>query len=232
MKKAFITIIAMLIPLTITAQSKKSLIKLKDGTEIKGIIKAIDPTDAVTLVIGGIETKIKMNTISCIEDIDDNTSSSKESNSITNEPVNRQQAFVEDTLKNFKGFLLERGNNVYVYYSNTDNDNVLQYDKKGAEVIKVFLKADGFWNVVDDMKNAHFTINYCVDTHRQDKAILTISSWRCGKVQHLKGDSTNESIKENEEVAKRFYEKAIKPLQKKIEMGKLPKKWVEDFTIK
>lgn len=54
--KKLLVFILILLPLLTNAQNKRSLLKLKDGTEIKGIIKAIDPTDAVTIAIGGIDT--------------------------------------------------------------------------------------------------------------------------------------------------------------------------------
>lgn len=54
---------AMLLPVGLMAQTKTSVVKLKSGTEIKGVIKAIDPTDAVTIEVAGIETTIKMDQI-------------------------------------------------------------------------------------------------------------------------------------------------------------------------
>ena len=42
------------------AQDKQSVVTLKNGTVLTGIIKAIDPADALTIVIGGVETTIKM----------------------------------------------------------------------------------------------------------------------------------------------------------------------------
>ena len=78
--KKLLVFILILLPLLTNAQNKRSLLKLKDGTEIKGIIKAIDPTDAVTIAIGGIDTKIKMSTIASIEDLDDITIIQEEPN--------------------------------------------------------------------------------------------------------------------------------------------------------
>lgn len=222
--KSCLFLLMLMFPIMATAQSKRSMLKLKDGTEIKGVIKAIDPTDAVTITIGGIDTKIKMSTIASIEDLDDV--------STTKEQVERKMVIAEDPLKDFKGFLLAKGNNVYVYYSHSDGNENVRYDKEAAKVIKDNLKADGFWNVVDNMNEAHFTINYCVNTFWRDKSILTISSWRTGAVQHLKGTTSNESVGENVVIAQHFYEKAIKPLQKKIEKGHLSKSWIKDFTVK
>lgn len=64
----FLTAITSL-PKTAMAQSRMSIVKLKSGTEIKGVIKSIDPTDAITLEIAGIETKIKMDQIQLVEEV-------------------------------------------------------------------------------------------------------------------------------------------------------------------
>lgn len=153
--KKLLVFILILLPLLTNAQNKRSLLKLKDGTEIKGIIKAIDPTDAVTIAIGGIDTKIKMSTIASIEDLDDITIIQEEPTPAIDKQVIIEKVVVEDPLKDFKGFLLAKGNNVYVYYANTDQDAEAKYDKAGAAVIEGMIKSDGFWNVVDNMQEAH-----------------------------------------------------------------------------
>lgn len=224
--RKLLLLFTLFISLTISAQEKQSIVKLKNGTALKGVIKSIDPTDAVVISIAGVETRLKFNSISSIEEVESNTAPTPE------EKVEKVMVKVEDPLKEFKGFLLAKGNNVYVYYSHSDGNDNVRYDRDAANVIKNNLKTDGFWNVVDNMNEAHFTINYCVNTDGRDKSILTISSWRTGKVQHLKGTTSNESVGSNIIIAQHFYEEAIKPLQKKISMNKLPKKWVEDFTIK
>ena len=73
MKKIIIFLIAM-IPLVASAQEKQSVVTLKNGTELKGVIKAIDPTDALTIVIAGIETKIKMADVAKVEELASNSS--------------------------------------------------------------------------------------------------------------------------------------------------------------
>ena len=230
--KKLLVFILILLPLLTNAQSKRSLLKLKDGTEIKGIIKAIDPTDAVTIAIGGIDTKIKMSTIASIEDLYDIPTIQEEPAPPIDKQVIIEKVVVEDPLKDFKGFLLAKGNNVYVYYANTDQDAEAKYDKAGAAVIGGMIKSDGFWNVVDNMQDAHFTINYVVDTRRSDKAVLSISSWRSGKARSLGFKDTSESVEDNSERARKYYKHIIRPLQKKIEKGHLSKSWIEDFTVK
>lgn len=59
----------MLSPMLAIAQEKISVVTLKNGTELKGTIKAIDPTDALTMVIAGIETSIKMADVAKIEEV-------------------------------------------------------------------------------------------------------------------------------------------------------------------
>ena len=58
-----------LFPLMASAQNGQSVVTLKSGTELKGTIKAIDPTDALTIVIAGVEAKIKMTDIARIEEV-------------------------------------------------------------------------------------------------------------------------------------------------------------------
>ncbi|MBR3655874.1 MAG: hypothetical protein IKN58_01690 [Prevotella sp.] len=67
MKKLLFLLIALL-PLLASAQSGQSVVTLKNGTELKGTIKAIDPTDALTIVIAGVEAKIKMSDVARIEE--------------------------------------------------------------------------------------------------------------------------------------------------------------------
>jgi large subunit ribosomal protein L1 len=88
-------------------------------------------------------------------------------------------------------------------------------------VIKSLLKKDGFWNVVDKMNQAHFTINFCVITRGSDNAQLSVSSWRTGKIHNLGYEGTSEDLLKNNVVAQHFYKKAIRKLQQKIEKGKV-----------
>ena len=231
MKKLLFFLIA-IIPLITNAQKKQSVVTLKSGTKIIGVISSIDPTDAVIISIGGVETNIKFDTIQSIEEADNNSRFHIESTSAKEKQGETVKVPIEDPLKNYKGFLLSKGNNVYVYYSNTEGDKNAKYDKEGGMVIRSLIKSDGFWNVVDDMNQAHFTINYCVDTNGRDKANLSISSWRTGKSHLLDSRKTNESVSKNNAVAFDFYMKEIKSLQKKIEKGSISKTLVNDFTIK
>lgn len=226
------------------AQKGISSVILKNGTVLKGIIKTIDPTDAVTIEISGVETKIKMDNIALIEAADQ-----KEHDPHSQEvKTERVVVMPEDPLVGFKGFLLEKGNNVYVY--GDDND----YEKMGAEEIKKLLILDGFWNVVDKISDAHFTINYLIESpnsqtvkgwntsnfHQSkikrdpESVFLTISSWRSDAAHPLKYDKIENifSPRHNIQMAKKLYNKAIVPLQEDIEKGKLSSRIKKKFTIK
>lgn len=225
--KKLLLVLFILLPLIASAQSGLSAVTLKNGTVLKGIIKQIDSTDAITIDIAGIETKIKMNDVQQIEPIDITVP-----NTHGNKSVEIQKVAVSDPLKDYKGFLLAKGNSVYIYSANSDEDPLAKYNTAGANAIKALLKADGFWNVVDHIQQAHFTINYIVDTSRSDYAYLSVSSWRTGKSIIIDKSGTNESIDKNRELAKKFYRKGIVPLQRKIEKGNISKNIITDFTIK
>ena len=225
--KKLLVLLMLLLPLMANAQDKLSVVKLKNGTQLKGVIKSIDPTDAVVMDIAGVETTLKFDSVLSIEALDINNQIPE-----TNKQFYVEKIPVEDPLKDYKGFLLGKGNNVYIHHSNSDENPNAKYDKEGAIVLRALLKKDGFWNVVDNMFDAHFVISYGVVTTKSDKANLSISSWRINKVHILDSRGTNESVLKNNIVAQDFYNGPIKSLQKKIEKGKLSKKLIEDFTIK
>ena len=82
------------------------------------------------------------------------------------------------------------------------------------------------------MQQAHFTISYFVYLTGRDKATLSVSSWRTGNTKVLNQYNTNEYVKNNIEVVRKFYSNEVIPLQRKIENNKLSKRMIEDFTIK
>ena len=63
MKKIFLLIVAIVLTLMANAQSKQSKIVLKNGTELTGTIKSIDPTDVIKIVISNNETTIKFSEV-------------------------------------------------------------------------------------------------------------------------------------------------------------------------
>jgi len=231
--KKLLFFLLLLIPILSYAQNRQVKVSLRNGASVEGTVKEFDALDHITIIVGDVETTIPMSQVAYVSNIEEKTSKGIESSSQQkSESKEYVKVVVEDPLKDFKGFLLEKGNNVYVNYSNSDEDKNATYDKEGAMVIRALLKRDGFWNVVDKEINAHFTFHYRVNTHYSDKAQLYIYSFRTDKALFLEQSRTSESESKNNVVARHFYENEIKSLQKKIEKGKVSKKIREDFTIK
>ena len=67
--RKLLLLFTLFISLTIGAQEKQSIVKLKNGTVLKGVIRSIDPTDVVVIRIAGVETRLKFDSISSIEEI-------------------------------------------------------------------------------------------------------------------------------------------------------------------
>ena len=74
-----------LIPIMVSGQAKHSVVKLKNGSELKGVIKSIDPMDAVVLSIGGVETTIKMENVLRIEEVESAPSTIGKTGNIENQ---------------------------------------------------------------------------------------------------------------------------------------------------
>lgn len=82
-----ILLLVMLLPLATLGQGKIALVKLKNGTEIKGIIKSIDPMDAMVIEIAGVEATIKMDNVQMIQEM---SMASQDSNSSEQELYNEK----------------------------------------------------------------------------------------------------------------------------------------------
>ena len=128
-------------------------------------------------------------------------------------------------LSDYHGFLLAKGNQVYVTSGEPD------YEIAGAQELIKQISIDGFWTPVNRLDQAHFVIEYHVNLEGRDKAYITLhdpqNNWVCSKTW-TKGAS--ESVSENREVARSLYLDSLLPLQQMIEKGKLPK-YLEIFNI-
>lgn len=133
------------------------------------------------------------------------------------------------SVSEYKGFLLEKGNSVYVRVS--DNDET--YERAGCQELKRLLKEDGFWNVVDEEANSHFEISYQVVTEGvPDRAYLEIWQYKEGiKCYLFESVHSNEKNWYNEEKARKLYKKHIVPLQRKILKKRIPNEIEKKFTI-
>lgn len=90
--KKLIILILLLTPFLLNAQEKLSVVKLKSGTEITGVIKSINPTEALTIVIAGVETEIKMADVAKIDVLDNST------NTTINKEIPRPQLMADEKL--------------------------------------------------------------------------------------------------------------------------------------
>ena len=66
--KTRILILLLVMPFMAFGQSKQSLVKLKNGTELRGVIKSLDPMSSLVLSIGGVDTTIKMENVLRVEE--------------------------------------------------------------------------------------------------------------------------------------------------------------------
>lgn len=203
-----------------SAQTQTSNVKvaMRNGTVISGEIIEFDPLDHIKLKLGSSEITIPMKEVAYVDNINP-------TGNLPERIDTKDTTKTEDNLANYKGLLLAKGNNVYIYSENEE------YEKVGAKQLKSLLRKEGFWNVVDNMADAHFILGYIVDLRGRDKAFIHISSWRTEKAMILCVSSTDESVQTNSRLAYEMYNKHIIPFQKKIEKGTISKRIKRDFTI-
>ncbi len=210
--KKLLLFLFFLVPVVMNGQNKYLKVVMKSGTVVVGELKEFDAFDHVTLLVAGQDEVIPMSEVAYVDKLDPSK--------IVREKVKVSGA------EDFRGFVLAKGNNVFVYSENTD------YEVAGAQNLKELLKKDGFWNVVDDMNQAHFFVNYFVNVNGAPKAIVSVSSWKNNSVRELKVISTDNTVAGNRNASEQLYYRGILPLQQKISSGSLSKSMLEDFTIK
>ena len=131
-------------------------------------------------------------------------------------------------IDNYEGFLLQKGNVVYVESGDTD------YEKAGANRLREHILEDGFWKLASRKEQAHFIFKYRVIIKGHDHLDPQFIDTRSGltpKEQKkvypnlLKNIwiGANESVDENPEFADKLF-KLIKHLQKYVEKEKKPEK--------
>lgn len=108
-------------------------------------------------------------------------------------------------------FLMGKGNNVYV----TSGEHI--YEIAGAQELIKQISIDGFWNVVNDIKEADFVITYNVNLEGRDKGYIVFSNTDRTTSIPMFYKSSNESVRDNREVARSIYLSNLTKLQKSIE---------------
>ena len=68
-------------------------------------------------------------------------------------------------IENYHGFLLQKGNCVYI-----PTDSPYDYERAGQEKLKELIQNDGYWQVVDKLEQAHFVLMFYTCLVGQDCA--------------------------------------------------------------
>lgn len=145
-----------------------------------------------------------------------------ESNMVTETFDDEQKSKVLD-LSGFKGNLLEKGNSVFVC-----GDEI--YELAGAAELVKQINVDSLWNTVPFPEQAHFIIEYHVNTVGSDKAYLVVRS-RGSKISYISPNrSTSESFEDNRSAARSLYDLLYSKV-KRLCSGKGDKD-LENFIIK
>ena len=132
-------------------------------------------------------------------------------------PVIEQSAFPDIDLTDYHGFLLDKGNCVYVAY-----DNNVEYEIAAVDAMKQAIKADGLWTVVDKPSQAHFVLQYSVCLLGQDYARLLFrprenyiqmpkfGCYSSGSHFNCAGYNTNEEVAFNVYIAQTLTDRILK----------------------
>ena len=128
----------------------------------------------------------------------------------------------------FKGFLLEGGNSVYLSCMSSPKN--VEFDEAAVDVLTRQVSTDGFWRIADRPEDAQFSI-VCHVTPNGGKATLAISSDITACMDELGGMKSPEDVTEFRKIVWELYTKYITPLQKKIEKNAVPKHTLKIFTV-
>ena len=124
------------------------------------------------------------------------------------EPVPASEAKSNKT--DFRGFLLSKGNNVFLNCKTAQNATTDYCDAARVVFEKLFHK-DGFWTVVSDIKDAYFVINYIVETNEdgRNKTTLSLSSPLTGETEELGTAKVSTIAEDNRETTRRLLTSGI-----------------------
>ena len=140
-----------------------------------------------------------------------------------------ETAIVSTAGTDFKGFLLERGNNVYLEC--ISDPTSVAYNEAALDVLKRQMRRDGFWNIVERPEDAHFSIVYLTTLQGKTNVAIAINSRLTGKNEVLGEMNGSEDVAEYRKIVWELYNKYITPLHKKIDKGEAPNKLKKNFTL-
>lgn len=128
----------MLLPIIAIAQNKLTTVTLKNGMELRGTIKSIDLSEALTIVISGVETTIKMSDVAKIEEEKDKLPSvsqlSPSEKLIVTDTANYPESFVLDVYGTKIKMILVKGGEMNMGF---DGDDSLDMKSEPVHRVKV-----------------------------------------------------------------------------------------------
>ena len=138
------------------------------------------------------------------------------------EEVVQEERFPIVDIENYHGFLLQKGNCVYI-----PTDSPYDYERAGQEELKRLMEKEGIWQVVDKLEQAHFVLIYYTCLVGQDmsygvfrtrgeyknKQIINSNFWVVSDVEsdiQLNGDYTDETVASNKKVTAFLKDRIVK----------------------
>lgn len=119
----------MLVTHYLFAQSNMSVVKLKSGAELHGVIKYINPTDALVITIGGMDTSIKMSDVQSVEQM---SATKTENNGFTTPLTKEEKLRITDNTDYPDFYDLHVGSNVVRMRLVRGGDMLMGYDGPGS----------------------------------------------------------------------------------------------------
>lgn len=234
MKKCLFTILGVIFPLLVSSQT---IIATKSGDFIKGY--NVDIGEDYVYYTQDISeespiNKIAKNNVFAIrKENGEQVVFDSKAEELADSIYIREEGYGDISLPdvdidNYEGFLLQKGNVVYVESGDTD------YEKAGANRLREHILEDGFWKLASRKEQAHFIFRYRVITKGADHLDSQYIDTRSGLTpkEHKKiFDSyygigrigANESVDEGPVFADRLYN-VIKRLYKYVVKEKKPEK--------
>ena len=119
-----ILIILLLLSLSAYSQERLSVVTLKNGTELEGVIKSIDPTKSLTIEIAGIDTTIDMENVARVGSKKNDTGKT----SLINELEDAERITITDMADYPESFDLKIGDESFRMILVRGGDYLMGYD--------------------------------------------------------------------------------------------------------
>ena len=209
-------------------QNQRKFVKVttRNGASYVGYLQELKSFDYVLLDVGEKFLQISFEDMAYIDEMKPasvpSTVAEPKSSTVA-EPLSKPVS----KLANYRGFLLEGGNNVYLSCMSSPKD--VAYDEAAIDVLTRQLRRDGFWHIVENPEEAHFILN-CVVNLNDGKASIGISSDLTGGNEYLGTLKGAEDVTEYRKLVWELYNKYVIPMQRKIEKGSISSHTRKNFT--